>query len=94
MGVMYCARLRPGDFAGYHTDTMSSLYFTDGTHGSAREVSFRCRDVTPTGLEPVGLGRAGTGGAAADAGVAVTAGVARASRLAATAIPRLNRVRA
>ncbi|GGP90869.1 hypothetical protein GCM10010140_20720 [Streptosporangium pseudovulgare] len=58
-GVMYGARRPPGDFAGYHRETMSSLAFTPGTQGSGRERSLRCRDVVPTGWGPVGLGRYG-----------------------------------
>ncbi|MEV0344408.1 hypothetical protein AB0H88_01490 [Nonomuraea sp. NPDC050680] len=38
---------------------MSSLAFTLGTQGSAREVSLRYKDVVPTGWDPVGLGRYG-----------------------------------
>ncbi|MCA2226911.1 hypothetical protein [Nonomuraea aurantiaca] len=38
---------------------MSSLAFTPGTQGSAREVSLRYKDVVPTGWDPVGLGRYG-----------------------------------
>ncbi|GAA0934211.1 hypothetical protein GCM10009560_41100 [Nonomuraea longicatena] len=56
-GVMYRARSRPGDLAGYHRETMSSRAFTDGTQGSEREVSCRYRKVVPTGREPVGSGR-------------------------------------
>ncbi|GGK94928.1 hypothetical protein Ppa06_63160 [Planomonospora parontospora subsp. parontospora] len=54
---MYEARLRPGDSAGYHRVAMSSRAFTEGTQGSGREVSFRYRDVVPTGCAPVGSGR-------------------------------------
>ncbi|MEV1172105.1 hypothetical protein [Nonomuraea sp. NPDC049784] len=38
---------------------MSSLAFTLGTQGSAREVSLRYTEVVPTGWDPVGLGRYG-----------------------------------
>ncbi|WP_250905884.1 hypothetical protein [Nonomuraea sp. NEAU-A123] len=52
---------------------MSSLAFTLGTQGSAREVSLRYKDVVPTGWEPVGFGRCGvplrTDARAAEAGL-------------------------
>jgi hypothetical protein len=38
---------------------MSSRAFAVGTHGSGREVSFRYRDVVPTGWDPVGLSKVG-----------------------------------
>lgn len=57
IGVMYRARCRPADVAGYHSETISSLAVASATQGSGREVSFRYRDVVPTGWRPVGAGR-------------------------------------
>lgn len=59
LGVMYGARFPLRDFAGYHRETMSSLAFTLGTQGSAREVSLRYRETVPIGWDPVGLGMYG-----------------------------------
>jgi hypothetical protein len=70
---MYGARFPLRDLVGYHREIMSSLAFAAGTQGSAREVSLRCRDVVPTGWDPVGSGRCGVpvrvgdGSAATDA---------------------------
>jgi hypothetical protein len=73
-GDMYGARRVPGDFAGYHRETMSSLAPASGTHGSWRELSVRCSDVVPTGSWPVGAGRKGAVvGAASATGVNVAA---------------------
>jgi hypothetical protein len=41
----------------YHRDTISSRALALGSQGSAREVSFRHKDVIPTGCGPVGSGR-------------------------------------
>src|SRR5580693_9089704 len=58
-GVMYWAR-RPSDgVAGYHRETISSRALTPAAQGSGREVSFRYKDVVPTGPGPVGSGRYG-----------------------------------
>src|SRR6266496_5178876 len=58
-GIMYWAR-RPSDgTAGYHSETISSRALTPAAHGSGREVSFRYKDVVPTGHGPVGSGRDG-----------------------------------
>ena len=56
-GVMYRA-VRPSDgVAGYHSETISSRAVTPPAQGSGREVSFRYKDVVPTGHGPVGSGK-------------------------------------
>ncbi|MFC7585080.1 hypothetical protein ACFQYP_16085 [Nonomuraea antimicrobica] len=72
--VMYGSARPPAFMAGYHSETMSCLAFEPGSQGSGREVSVRCREVAPTGREPVGSGsesvtsRAVVGGSAEASG--------------------------
>jgi len=54
---MYRARGPSDGVAGYHSETISSRSVTPAAQGSGREVSVRCKDVVPTGHEPVGSGK-------------------------------------
>src|SRR5215208_4655844 len=47
----------PPRSAGYHTLTISSRKGFDGTRGSCRVRSIRCRSTVPIGQCPVGAGR-------------------------------------
>src|ERR1700722_11824356 len=60
-GVMYRAPGPSDGTAGYHSETISSRAFTPAAQGSGREMSFRHKDVVPTGYGPVGSGRHGVG---------------------------------